>query len=59
MEGSLGNFQLYDLTNYPKTLFQEDDWQKIQKNEIMGLQKSEHASSLITFCVKILNPQSP
>jgi len=35
----MGNFQLIDLTNYPNTLHKEEDWDKVKRNEMIGLLK--------------------
>ena len=37
----MNSLELYDLTNYPKTYYQESDWVKLQPHPIMC--KSETA----------------
>ncbi|KAL4496109.1 hypothetical protein ABPG72_015531 [Tetrahymena utriculariae] len=47
LKGSLGNLQVNDLTNFPNTIYLEDDWQKIKPQELIGLLEKDGASSLL------------
>lgn len=47
LQGSLGNLQVNDLTNFPNTIYLEEDWQLIKSQELIGLLKKEGASSLL------------
>ena len=40
-KGDLGNLRLIDLSNYPKTIYKEEDWQKVVPNEILGVASNE------------------
>lgn len=44
LDGTLGNLQIMDLTNYPKTIFKEEDYDKVKPVEILGLLKTENES---------------
>jgi len=53
----LNNIQLFDLSNYPHTLIKEDDYSKIQKREIIGIDKKK--SSLLKLDFKSYDPSNP
>lgn len=47
LQGVLGNLQVRDLTNFPNTIYKEEDWNKIVPQELIGLLHNENASSLM------------
>lgn len=44
LDGTLGNLQLIDLTNYPETIFKEEDYDKAKPIELLGLLKPKNSS---------------
>lgn len=60
LEGTLGNLVLMDFTNYPETIFREEDYTKVQPKEILGLLKQEKdQNSLLKIYFRLLNESSP
>ncbi|EGR30928.1 PH domain protein [Ichthyophthirius multifiliis] len=47
LDGTLGNLQVNDLTNYPQTIYLEDDWNKSKPQELVGLLKKQGSESLL------------
>ncbi|CAD8141116.1 unnamed protein product [Paramecium pentaurelia] len=52
LNGTLGNLQLFDLTNYPNTLSQESEYDQIQPKQMIGVKHQQQSLlkvSLILF----------
>ena len=56
LTGSLGNIQVIDLTNYPDTLSEEKDYDKIKPKEMIGVKDS--SLSLLTIKLRLLSEGS-
>ncbi|KAL4505260.1 hypothetical protein ABPG72_016327 [Tetrahymena utriculariae] len=54
IKSSLGNLQARDLTNYPNTIYSEEDWQKIQPQEILGILNKNNLSNLLEVDFRML-----
>ncbi|KAL4462680.1 hypothetical protein ABPG74_000510 [Tetrahymena malaccensis] len=58
IKSSLGNLQARDLTNYPNTIYSEEDWQKIQPQELLGILKTNNQSNLLEVDFRLLFERS-
>ena len=57
LEVEIGNFQLIDLTNYPKTLYQESQYKISQRRELLGIEND--SQSLMNIKFQSFQPGSP
>ncbi|EAR98864.2 PH domain protein (macronuclear) [Tetrahymena thermophila SB210] len=54
IKSSLGNLRVRDSTNYPNTIYSEEDWKNIQYQEILGILNKNNSSNLLEVDFRML-----